>query len=1040
MKMKSHLNHLFFSKNMLKAATCTLLVTGFTPIINANNDKKAMEITQQKTITVHGTVKDAKGEPLIGATITEKGTKNSTVTDLDGKYSLEISLPCSVIITYVGYTTRELVIDSKASSIQNITMTENTNTLNEMVVVGYGTQKKATLTGSVSQVSGTDLVSVGASNLSNTLAGKTAGLIANTRTGEPGEDYAEILIRGKGTLGNTSPLIVVDGVADRSFSKLNPEDIESISVLKDASAAIYGARAANGVILVTTKRSKGGKMEINYDGSASFSQPTRVPKMLNAYDYATYIDEYCIGHGEAVTYSDEVLEMIKSGTDQVKYPSTNWWKSVAKNWAFNTTHSISVSGGTDKLSVYTSAQYQYQDAIYKDSPQDYHQYQLVTNIDAQLTKAIHFSMDVLGRKEKRNRSVYSTEDMFGYFLTTNPMTSPYYPNGLLRVGYDGVTNNAAVMVSSKPGWSNSNYYTLNLKPKLRVDLDIITPGLYMEGYAALDYVFGDGKQLNQPYDIYQYDSEKETYVNRKDATGAISLNSWSNKETTETVNGRIGYTHSFGPNKIDAFFAYEQSKYKQSGLSGYRTNFISTALPDLDFGSKVDKDKDNGGGSNETSRQNYFGRVNYGYMDKYLLEATLRYDGSMNFAPGKRWGLFPSFSAGWVMSEEKFYEPIKSVMNFFKLKGSWGMMGNDNVGAYQYLSLYSFNSDASYVFGGNYAQGIYENVTANPDVTWETANTYNIGFSSQFLNGKYSLDFDYFYSKRSDILITRNASVPTYSGLSLPAENLGKVSNQGIEIVASYKDHSGDFYWGATGNFTYAKNKVIYMDEATKTPEWQRVTGHSIDGDVLYKALGIYKTQEEINNSPHIDGAHVGDLIYQDTNGDKKITWDDAIRIDQSTTPRIMYGFTLNGNWKGIDANLFFQGQADAKQIVMPTVNMAQEFFDGRWVVSMTAEENTNAKWPRAFIKQTYGDTWNGQASTWWLRSAAFMRFKSFEIGYTLPKTFVGTIGLEKVRFYINGNNLFTIDKMKIFDPELTNGIKGYPLQRTFAFGINLTF
>lgn len=1039
--MKSHLDHLIFGRSLLKITACSLLTLCVMPVSYAAHNNSVMEVNQQRTTTIQGVVVDDNGEPLIGASVVEKGTKNGSITGLDGHFSLKISVPGKIIITYIGYNKKEIMLSNNSDKEQKIILSETANTLGEMVVVGYGAQKKATLTGSVSQVSGKDLVSVGASNLSNTIAGKTAGVIANTRTGEPGEDYANILIRGKGTLGSTSPLIVVDGVADRSFSNLNPEDIESISVLKDASAAIYGARAANGVILVTTKRSKGGKMQVNYDGSVSFSQPTRVPKMLNAYDYATYVDEYDAGHGEAQTYSDVVLEQIKSGKDLVKYPSTNWWDEVSKNWAFNTTHSVSVSGGSDRLSMYTSGQYQYQDAIYKNSPQNYHQFQLVSNIDAQITKSIRFSLDILGRQEKRNRGVYSTDDLFGYFLTTNPMSSPYYPNGLLRVGYDGVTNNALVMISNKPGWKENTDYSLNLKPKLHVDLDVITSGLYAEGYAALDYWFNNGKQLNQPYDVYQYDSEKDQYVNRKDATGSINLGSWASNSLTQTVNFRLGYTHTFKDvHKIDAFIAYEQSKYNYNYLYGYRANFISSALPDLDFGSKVDKDKDNSGSSNETSRQNYFGRINYGYKDKYLLEATLRYDGSMNFAPGKRWGLFPAFSAGWVMSEEKFFEPVKNIVNFLKIKGSWGLMGNDNISAYQYLSLYSYNGSTSYVFGNDYNQGIYENVTANPNVTWEKSNTWNGGFSAQFLNGKFGLDFDYFYSRRSDILVTRNASVPTYSGLSLPAENLGKVSNHGLEIVASYNDKVGDFKWGITGNFTYAKNKVIYMDEATKTPEWQKATGHSIDGYVLYKAIGIYQTQAQIDNTPHIDGAHVGDLIYQDTNGDKKITWDDAVRIDKSTTPRIMYGFTLSGSWKDLDANIFFQGQADAQQLVMPTMNMAQEFFDGRWKVNGTAEENAGAVWPRAFIKQTYGDNWNGVESTWWLRNAAFLRFKSFEVGYTLPKFISATIGLEKIRFYVNGNNLFTIDKMKIFDPEMTGGIKGYPIQRTFAFGANITF
>lgn len=1039
--MKSQLKHFILGRSLLKITTCLFLTICIMPSASASHSLFVLNTVQQKTEMIQGVVMDENGEPLIGATVMEIGTKNVSVTGIDGRFSLKISFPGKIMATYIGYNKEVVNLNNDSGREQTIILSENANTLSEMVVIGYGVQKKATLTGAVSQVTGKDLVSVGASNLSNAIAGKTAGVIANTRTGEPGEDYADILIRGKGTLGSTSPLIVVDGVADRSFSKLNPEDIESVSILKDASAAIYGARAANGVILVTTKRSKGGKIQVNYDGNVSFSQPTRVPKMLDAYDYATYVDEYDAGHGEAQTYSDEVLEQIKSGTDQIKYPSTNWWDEVSRNWALNTTHSVSISGGSEKLSMYTSGQYEYQNSIYKNSPQNYHQFQLVSNIDAQITKSIHFSLDVLGRQEKRNRGVYSTEDLFGYFLTTNPMASPYYPNGLLRVGYDGVTNNAVVMASALPGWKEDTDYSLNLKPKLHVNLDIIVSGLYAEGYAALDYWFNNGKQLNRPYDVYQYDSETDQYENRKDATGSINLGSWASNSLTQTVNLRLGYTHTFHKiHKVDAFVAYEQSRYKHNYLYGYRANFISSALPDLDFGSKVDKDKDNAGNSNETSRQDYFGRVNYGYKDKYLLEATLRYDGSMNFAPGKRWGLFPAFSAGWVMSEEKFFDPIRNIVSFLKLKGSWGLMGNDNIGAYQYLSLYSYNEDASYVFGDSYNQGIYENVTANPDVTWEKASTWNGGFSAQFFKGKLGLDFDYFYSRRSDILITRNASVPTYSGLSLPAENLGKVSNHGFEIVASYHDKAGDFTWGITENVTYAKNKVIYMDEAVKTPEWQRVTGHSIDGYVLYKALGIYQTQEQIDNSPHIEGAHVGDLVYQDTNGDKKITWDDAVRIDKSTTPRVMYGFTFSGTWMGIDANLFFQGQADAQQIVMPTMNMAQEFFDGRWNVNKTAAENAGAVWPRAFIKQTYGDNWNGVESTWWLRNAAFLRFKSFEVGYSLPKSLVAAIGLEKVRFYINGNNLFTIDKMKIFDPEMTSGIKGYPIQRTFALGTNITF
>lgn len=1042
--MKTHEKQALFSKALLKATTCLLLTSGIgiSPAFASPESNELVTERVQQTSTINGKVTDANGEAIIGASVTVKGaTSNGTITDLDGKFNLDAPANATLVISYVGYKTIEIPVNGKKTL--TITLKEDTEMLDEVVVVGYGTQKKATLTGSVSSVGGDDIKKMSPVNITNTLAGKTAGVIANTRTGEPGEDNADILIRGKGTLGSTSPLIVVDGVADRSFGRLNPDDIESISVLKDASAAIYGARAANGVIVVTTKRGKEGKVKVNYNGNLSFSQPTRIPEMLNSYQYATYVNEFDASQGNNPTYPETAMAKILDGSDPISFPDTDWWGEVAKNWATNTQHSLSVSGGNDKLSFYSSAQYMYQDAIYRNSPQDYNQYQFTTNIDAQINKAVKFSMDILGRQEVRNRGVWSTEDLFGYFLTTNPMSAPYFPNGLLRIGYDGVTRNAVLMVSDIPGTNKTTNNSINLKPKIRIDLDIITPGLYAEGYAALDYTFNNGKSVNTPYDIYSYSSATGEYTNNRDATGAISVNSWSNNSNTITLNARIGYSRTFNDiHRIDAFASYEQSKYQYNGLSGYRTNYLSSALPDLDFGSKVDADKDNGGNSSETARQNWFGRVNYGYKDKYLAEVTLRYDGSMNFAPGHRWGLFPSLSAGWVISEEEFFAPLTDAVNFLKIKGSWGMMGNDNITAYQYLSIYSFNKDKSYAFGTNpsYVQGVYETRTANPLVTWEKAKTWNVGFSAQFLQGKFGLDFDYFQSRRNDILITRNASVPTYSGLSLPAENLGKVKNHGFEIVTSYRDRAGDFEWGATGNVTYANNEVIYMDEAANTPQWQKATGHPIDGMIMYKALGIYQTQEEIDATPHLSGTKPGDLQYQDTNGDKKITWDDAVRIDKSTTPKWIFGLTLNGSWKGIDLNVFFQGQADAQQLVMPGMNMATDFYEGRWMESNTPEQNAAAKWPRAFMKAAAVDNRNSQSSTWWLRDASFVRLKSMELGYTFPRNLTKHIGVEKLRIYANGNNLFTIDSMGIFDPEMTAGIGGYPIQRTLTFGANVTF
>ncbi|PKQ68475.1 SusC/RagA family TonB-linked outer membrane protein [Labilibaculum manganireducens] len=1028
---------------------CLLLISFFPA--NAAITKGDIAILQGEVI-VKGTVKDINGEQLIGVNVIEKGTTNGTISNLNGDFSITVSSEnATLVFSYIGFNQQEFAIGNKREF--NVVMKENMTGLDEVVIVGYGSQKKATLTGSISQVSGDDLKKVSAANLTNTLAGKTAGVIANVRSGEPGEDNATIFIRGKGTTGNNSPLIIVDGIAGRGFSRLNPEDIESISVLKDASAAIYGARAANGVILVTTKRGKKGGITVKYNGDYSISQPTRIPDMLNSLQYATYVNEYDRGHGLSETYSEDALQKLQDGSDPINYANTDWWNSAAKKWAPKTQHNISVSGGNEKVQFYTSAQYMWQDVIYKNSPQDYSQYQFTANLDAELSKRIRFGLDVNGRQESRKRGVYATDYLFGYFLTTNPMAAPYYENGLPRVGFDGVTNNAAVMVTDQPGTSEKKNNIINLKPFLHIDLDFITKGLYTEGYAALDYSFQNGKDINHPYDLYQYDSATDKYNSKRSATGAISLNSWADNSDAITINARLGYQNSFGNHKIDAFAAYEQYKYNYNNVSAYRTNYLSTSIMQIFAGSSNPEDQGTGGYAGVSARQNYFGRINYNFNDKYLAEISLRYDGSMNFPANKRWGLFPAISLGWIMSEESFFSPLKSVVNFFKLKGSWGMMGNDNINPFQFLSSYGFistedHSSDGVLFGDAVQKGLFEKVTANPYITWETAKTTNLGTSAQFLDGKFNLDFDYFVSKRTDILRTRNASIPDYAGLALPAENIGKVKNSGIEIVAGYNGSHGDFKWNVSGNFTFAENKMEYIDEAVSTPAWQRATGHPIDAMVLYDALGIYQTQEEVDNSVHIDGAKPGDLIYRDTNDDGNITYDDAIRVNESATPKIVYGLTLNGSWKGLDFNAFFQGQAKAKMMVQPTMNMMTDFYEGRWSDANSAEKNAKARWPRAFIKQTYGDDFNGRASTWWLRDARFLRLKSVELGYSLPKSISHKMGITNLRFYVNGSNLFTIDKIKDFDPEISinadnyqaNGLTAYPLQRTITTGVNLSF
>ena len=1048
------LNSNLKSKHILLAGMLSLGAMTVFAVPSLSGEITASYSVSQQSQTVKGVVVDkSTGEPIIGANVVVKGTTNGVITDFDGNYTLDAPVGSILVISYIGYQSIEV---KAVAGVQQIRLGEDTQALEEVVVVGYGVQKKATVTGSVSTVKGSDLKTTGTANITNTFAGKLPGVVATNRSGEPGNDYSDILIRGKGSLNDNSPLIVIDGVANRGgLERLNPSDIESVNVLKDASAAIYGAQAANGVILVTTKRGTSDKPTITYNGSFTLSGNTRTPDLMNAYQCMTWTDEIRKGNGQSPLYENIKGGYLDGTINRNQYGDTDWMDVVFRSVAPQTRHSLSVSGGSEKVKFYVSGDYSYQEPNYRNTSLDFQTGQVRSNIDAQISDNLKIGVDLAARREKRNNSVIFTDDIFWEAFMAYPWLYDYYPNGLPGPGLANGNNLAILVAGKETGYNRVNDTFVDSKFSFDLKLPWITEGLSLSGYAAFDYHAREQKQLWDVWDTYDYNAATGEYIKKTTNMNGnnISLRQDHDDNVTKTFHLKLDYQRTFGDHRVGAFVAYEQSKYEGENFYGWRGYYLSNRPDYLDFG--ADKEKTNGGRGYVTARQNYFGRLNYAYKDRYMFEFTLRHDGSMNFAPGHRWGAFPAFSLGWVMSEEEFFQPLKNVVSFFKVKGSWGMMGNDNVTAYQYMSQYKFidlNNTSSMCFGDEVVKAIYESRTANPLITWEKAKTWNLGFSSQFLDGKFGLDFDYFQSRRNDILITRNASIPTYSGLVLPAENLGKVKNHGLELIATYRDHSGDFSWGITGNFTYANNKVVYEDEAASTPEWQRRTGHPIDGMVLYKALGIYQTQEQVDNTPHIAGAKPGDLIYQDTNGDGNITWDDAIRLDKSATPKIIFGLTLNGAWKGWDLNVFFQGQADAEQLVQPTMNMATDFYEGRWIETNTAEQNATAKWPRAFIKQTYGDAWNGVASTWWLRDASFVRLKSIELGYTLPKMWTKSIGIENARIYVNGNNLFTIDGMKICDPEAgmfkntdgyvveSGGVRGYPLQRMITVGANVTF
>lgn len=916
-------------------------------------------------------------------------------------------------------------------------MTESAIGLEEVVVIGYGTQKKVDITGAISSTQGSVLKQSPAANLSNSIAGRISGVIINNRSGETGKDASNILIRGKGTLNNNSPLIVIDGIANAGdFDRLNPDDIESINILKDASAAIYGAQAANGVILVTTKRGKLGGPTISYDGSYGFAQPTRLPKLINAWQYATYKNEVDNRNGLPHEFTEEQIQNYKDGKDPLNFPNTNWLDAVVKNLSPQTRHSLSIRGGSEKISYFVSGGYLYQDGIFHNSATYYNQSNLRSNIDAQITNNFKVSVDVSGRMNDGHYSNVSGAQIFGYSYGTFPTLPDYYPNGLPGAGVE-VGRNPVLMASGVTGYNKQKDIYVQSSLSFELKLPSITEGLSISGLASYDFHFNNNKTLNDNWDAYNYDKTTNIYTNLRGSEGPINLTESFRNYAFNTYNIKLAYDHIFDVHHISAFVAYEQSQSYDEGIGAFRTGYLTDQIDQINLGANTGQN--NNGTAFQSARQNFFGRITYSNKDKYLAELILRHDGSFNFPKGKQWGTFPGVSVGWRISEEPFFKNNISIVNELKIKASWGKLGNDNIAAYQYLLQYK--SDAGYYFGAgsDMVAGLSLGVVPNANVTWEVADTKNIGIESSLFKGLIKVNADYFFSKRTNILLPRNASIPTSTGLNssnLPNENIGEVNNQGYEFEITHQQTiNKDLSYNVGFNFTHVKNKVVYMDEPANIPDWQKIQGHPMDSWLLYKSDGLYHTQGEIDNSAHLAGTKPGDIRYIDVNGDGKITSNDMIRIYESATPINAFGMPMGINYKGIGLNILLQGQAKAQQVILPTFNpltLPTWMYQDRWSM-----DNPDGKMPASFAPN---DKINTLVSDFWLRNAEFVRLKTLQLSYTFPKKIVSRLNMQNLSFYISAFNLFTISKIKDYDPELNTSSGGYyPQTRIFNGGIRIT-
>jgi TonB-linked SusC/RagA family outer membrane protein len=935
--------------------------------------------------SVVGIVKDKSGQPLPGVTVVVKGTNIGSITDVDGNFKLDIPSDAEILqFSFVGMKALEFQIGN--NTMFDVTLEDDLTRLEEIVITGYGVQKKATLTGSVTNVDGKELLKSPVPNLSQSMAGRLPGLVAVSRSGEPGNDGVVLRIRGTNTFGNSAPLIVVDGVPGRSFDRLDPSSIEDISVMKDASAAIYGAQAANGVILVTTKRGAIGAPEIQFTYNHGFARPTVVPEMADAAEYTTMLNEIDIYAGRDARFTQEDIQNYRSGDDPWFYPNTDWFEETLKPWSPQNYGNVSINGGTQKARYFISLSGRSQDGFYRNSATKYNQYDMKSNFDIKINDYLDLIVNTTARMEDRNYPTRSAGNIFRMVMRGKPHLPAYWPNGMPGPDIE-YGDNPVVVATEATGYDRDKNYIFNsdLGFKLRIPG---VEGLSLKGNAGIDKNFRFRKVWRTPWDLYSWDYEtydangEPVLVKGQKGYSEPRLSENMGDHTNILLNGLIEYKRAIASShNINILAGIEQITGKGDLFSAYRRYFISPALDQLFAGGQ--EEMNNNGSGYENARLNYFGRFNYSFKEKYLAEFVWRYQGSYIFEQSSRYGFFPGVSLGYVLSAENFWQENLGFINFAKLRASYGETGNDLIDPYQYLASYSFNHLLFISDGGNSSdQALREGVVPNRGVTWETAIQQNIGIDLQFFNGDLALTVDYFKNKREDILWARNASVPNSTGMSLPDENLGEVENKGFDFNIEYRKVAKDFNYSIGLNGVYVRNKILFWDEPPGAPEYQLSTGRPIDSQLYYNALGVFENEEALAEYPHWDGARPGDIIFEDYNNDGVIDANDRVRQDKSRTPVFTGGLNLIMNYKGFDLTVLFQGamggvfyeSTESGEIG----NFTKRFYDNRWTI-----ENPNSEHPRTFNRSN--EYWRGNRSTYFLNKTDYIRLKNIEFVTRFP-------------------------------------------------------
>lgn len=1007
---------------------------------------------QQRQVT--GIVKDQTGEPIIGASVLEKGSTNGVITDLDGNFKLTVSNAVKAVlqISYVGYKTQEISVNGK--TLLEVVLKEDTELLDEVVVVGYGAQKKESVVGAISQVSSKELLASPAANVSQAIAGKIPGVITTQTSGAPGQDDTKINIRGRATFaGDGSPLILVDGV-ERTFSQIAPDDIETISVLKDASAtAVYGVRGANGVMLITTKRGRDQKPEVNLTANWQIQSPTRSDTYLDSYQSVVLLEEALKNDGLPSQFSANDIEMYRksaagelSGLDAMLYPNVDWYDEVLKKSAPAQRYNVSVRGGTKRMRYYASAELYDQKGLIKELSQDmygnssspsYRRYAFRANMDLFLTKDLTFSVNFGTRFEERRGSNTSESSTFSQtFYELN-----HTPGWLFPVSYEVQNGESAKTLYGGSSQYQSNivaalakggYYratnTINeTNFVLDYKMDWLTKGLSAKGMVSFDYDSYYKKMFKADFATYEL-NDRDNYesmdaYNQFNSDGELAYSKDNSTTYKLYMEAQVNYARQFGKHDVTAMVLYNQNDYRYNSELAKRY-------------------------------QGLVGRVTYGYDDRYLAEFNAGYNGSENFLQGKRFGFFPAVSLGWRISNEEFMAGTAQWLNNLKIRASYGEVGNDiytvngTAQRFLYEEKWSQVSNA-YYFGSSGKTGIYESQYPNLGVTWERAHKYNVGLEFGLWNGLLNGNVDVFYEKRNDIL-TSYLTRPQWVGVALAAGNLGETKNSGYEIELKHNNRiNEDLSYNVGLTYSHARNEIISMDEPELKTAYRKREGNPISQYFGLIAEG-FVTQADLDNPDFpvstFGTVKVGDLKYKDANGDGFIDDRDESRIGYSDIPENTYALSLGVNYKGWGFSVMFQGvdhvsryyDAEAMYAFVSGGKVKEHHLE-RWNPAQSEAYNLqHANYPLLHY-DNYGDH-NQRTNSFFLKNGSFVRLKNIELSYTLPENWSKVAGMSNCRLYVNANNLITWDHLNnLTDPE-SNGSNRYPIMKTVNFGVNIKF